>query len=524
MFKPIASLFLPAILVLSLPAVAAPPPNDACSAATPIPGLALPFTDTLNTTGATAEGDPAVSCATAAPGKSVWYTFRPETTDAYAFDATGSTPYAYEPVLALYTGGCGGLIPVAGACANGRLAAPLTAGTTYYLLVAGAAVVVDPGIRIALNGIDLCPSGPTPGGGGCGTTFTVKVGDQLAARAYNQLDDSLLTTGTFAWTLGTNADPATATGPSAAFKYTAPVASTNLVLTWTPPGQTPISREVTMNVVAASGMAPLSPVGQGAFPLAAGETATLPSPGGQLVLSVQRDTPEWRYTGLVPSVANIVNAAGIPYVSDFSVSNLRSLETVVGLQIWTSAGKRESSLIRLPADGSRTISDVVKTAFGLEQTFGSLLIFSDGPVSAGARTWAPVAGGGTNGQFALAGDVGAVFSNAFLRTGEIGVFPGVRQDASFRTNVGVYNLGEKQCVVEMEARDESGNRVGTKGVLTVPPTRYVQESLATYTGNNLPSGSVVLTNATSGCTVGGVVYVIDNATQDPYVVSQRKKP
>ena len=79
--------------------------------------------------------------------------------------------------------------------------------------------------------IDLCPGGPGPGGGDCGTTFFVRVGDQLVARAYNQLTSTLLTTGTFGWSLGTNASPATASGPSAAFSYTAPVESTNVAVT-----------------------------------------------------------------------------------------------------------------------------------------------------------------------------------------------------------------------------------------------------------------------------------------------------
>ena len=50
------------------------------------------------------------------------------------------------------------------------------------------------------------------------------------------------------------------------------------------------------------------------------------------------------------------------------------------------------------------------------------------------------------------------------------------------------------------------------------------QRLGDATGNNLPSGSVHLTNATSGCVVGGVAYVIDNITQDPLAVSQRKLP
>jgi hypothetical protein len=524
MSKPIPSLVAVLILGLSFPVTAAPPPNDACSAATTIRGLELPFTQVLDTTQATADGDPAVACVASAPGKSVWYSFRPETSDTYAFDTGGSTPASYGPVLTLYTGGCGGLAPVPNACARGRLVASLTAGTTYTLVVAGAAVVVDPRIRIAVNGVDLCPSGPGPGGGSCGTVFNVRVGEQISARAYNDINDTLLTTGSFAWSLGTSADPATATGPSAAFKYTTPVASTNVVLTWIPPDQSPMSRQVSMVVTAASGMAPLS--GAPAVPpsLTAGETATIPSPGGTLRLLVQRDVPEWRFTSIVPSVAGVINAAGIPYVSDFSVSNTQPVENIVELELWTSAGRRQASLIRLPAYGSRTIRDVVKSAFGLEQTFGSLLVSSTGYVTAGARTWAPVATGGTNGQFALAGDVRSPLSSAVLLTGEVGILTGVRQDSAFRTNIGVYNLSEKECLVEVEAHDDEGRRVGSQLVLTVPATRYVQQSLGDATGNNLASGSVRLTNATTGCAVGGVAYVIDNVTQDPLAVSQRKSP
>lgn len=524
MSKPISSIIAVLILGLTFSATAAPPQNDACSGATPIQGLELPFTQVLDTTQATSDGDPVVACVNPAPGKSVWYTFRPETSDAYAFDAGESTPAGYEPVLTLFTGSCGGLTPVADACARGRLVAPLTAGTTYTLLVAGAAVVVDPEIRIAVNGIDLCPGGPGPGGGPCGTTMNVRVGDQISARVYNSLNGTLLTAGSFAWTLGTNADPATATGSSISFKYTAPVASTDVVLTWTPPDQSPITRQVTMIVTAASGLAPLSQVPAKPFSLAAGETATIPSSGGTLRLLVQRDAPDWRFTSIVPSVASVTNAAGIPYVSDFSVSNMQSVETIVGLEIWTEAGRRESSLIRLPAYGSKTMRDVVKSAFGLEQTFGSLLVYSTGFITSGARTWAPVAGGGTNGQFALAGDVRNPSSAAVLLIGETGVLTGVRQDSAFRTNVGIYNLTDKDCVVEVEARNDEGQRVGTQLVLTVPPIRYVQKSLGDLTGNNLPSGSVRLVNTTTGCAVGGIAYVIDNATQDPFAVSQRKRP
>jgi len=518
----LSSLALAALLLLSPVAGAAPPANDACPGAITIPGLELPFTQMLETVQATADGDPAVPCATATPGKSVWFAFQPATSDTYVFETAGSSPADYQPVLALYTGGCAGLTPVTGACDRGRLIRFLEAGTTYYLMVAGDAVVVNPSIRLALDGVDLCPGGPGPGGGGCGGSIFVRVGDALSARAYNELNDSLLLTGAFSWDLGQGASPAGSTSPSVAFKYTAPVASTNVVLTWTPPGQSPITRQLPVSVGAAGNLVATSEEPENPAFRAAGEAATLPSPGGILRLSVQRNAPDWRYNNLIPSVATTKNAAGVPFVSDLSLSNLESTETIVGLELWTAAGRREATSIRLAPKGSKTVPDVVKTAFGLEQTFGTLYISSTGAIVAGARTWAPFAGG-TTGQFALAGDVRTSASPALLRTGEVGVLSGVREDTAFRTNIGVYNVSDKDCVVELEAKDDAGHTVGSKLALTLPPTRYHQEPLSRLT-SSLPSGSVTITNGTSGCYVGSVAYVIDNVTQDPFAVSQRKKP
>ena len=520
--RQLSSLALAALLLISTAAAAAPPPNDTCPAAITISGLELPFTQQLETVQATEAGDPPMPCATASPGKSVWFKFEPATSDSYVFETGGSAPADYQPVLALYTGGCSSPTPVAGACARGRLTAYLEEGMTYYLMVAGDAVVVDPSIRIALGGVDLCPGGPGPGGGGCGGAIAVSVGDALSARVYNERNDSLLLTGAFSWDLGQNASPAGSTSPSVAFQYTAPVASTNVTLTWTPPGQSPITRQLPISVGAAGNLVATSVGPEAPAFRAAGETATIPSPGGILRLSVQRDAPDWRFNSLIPSVASTKNAAGVPFVSDLSLTNLESTETLVGLELWTSAGRREASSIRLAPKGSKTVPDVVKTVFGLEQSFGTLYISSTGAIVAGARTWAPFAGG-TTGQFALAGDVRTSASPALLRTGEVGVLPGVRQDSAFRTNIGVYNVSDKECVVELEARDEDGQTVGSKLALTLPPTRYAQEQLARLT-TNLPSGSVTLTNGTSGCYVGGVAYVIDNVTQDPFAVPQRKKP
>src|SRR5512140_3876160 len=109
-----------ALLGISLGSAAAPPVNDTCGAATPITQASLPYTQALDTTQATSDGDPAVACAPQGVGKSVWYSFRPEASGVYVFDASGSTPVEYQPVLALYMGSCNNLTLIPGACASRR--------------------------------------------------------------------------------------------------------------------------------------------------------------------------------------------------------------------------------------------------------------------------------------------------------------------------------------------------------------------------------------------------------------------
>jgi hypothetical protein len=93
---------LPAVLIVSLlslllvtPSYAAPPSNDELATATSIG--ALPFTDALNTSDATASAGDPTDCTN---NGSIWYTFTP-TTDMRISAATfGSN---YDTVFSAYT-------------------------------------------------------------------------------------------------------------------------------------------------------------------------------------------------------------------------------------------------------------------------------------------------------------------------------------------------------------------------------------------------------------------------------------
>ena len=109
-----------------------PPSNDLISGATAIP--ALPFTDTVDTTGATTDATDVQannSCGAPFTNNSVWYTFTAGPGDtALAVDTTGST---FSSGVIIATGTPGALTTRACSPVSSRVAT--TSGTTYYIMV-----------------------------------------------------------------------------------------------------------------------------------------------------------------------------------------------------------------------------------------------------------------------------------------------------------------------------------------------------------------------------------------------------
>jgi hypothetical protein len=118
-------------LGVTIPAYAAPPPNDDFDNATVITGL--PFTDTISTVEATTAPDDPDCAGTSA---TVWYVFTPDTDLRIQADTFGSD---YDTTLSVYTGTRGNLTQLAcnddlqGLQSGVRFDA--VAGTTYFFMV-----------------------------------------------------------------------------------------------------------------------------------------------------------------------------------------------------------------------------------------------------------------------------------------------------------------------------------------------------------------------------------------------------
>ncbi len=118
-----------------------PPPNDECADATEIP--ALPFSDVLDTTGATQGAfDPLQSCTPqtiAQNSNSVWYRFTAPGDGVVHASTAGST---YDTLVGVLTGACGTLVEAAcaddaGGSVQASLDVRVSTGGVYYVEVTG---------------------------------------------------------------------------------------------------------------------------------------------------------------------------------------------------------------------------------------------------------------------------------------------------------------------------------------------------------------------------------------------------
>jgi uncharacterized repeat protein (TIGR01451 family) len=118
--------------IFSHAVLAEPQSNDDIAFAKAI--TSLPYSDTADTTTATTAADDPTLCAWGKGYSSVWYTFHPVISGPYLAKTLGSN---YSTVLAIWQGVPGSLTQAA--CGFGSsLVATLTAGTDYYIEVAGA--------------------------------------------------------------------------------------------------------------------------------------------------------------------------------------------------------------------------------------------------------------------------------------------------------------------------------------------------------------------------------------------------
>jgi hypothetical protein len=155
--------------------------------------------------------------------------------------------------------------------------------------------------------------------------------------------------------------------------------------------------------------------------------------------------------------------------------------------------------------------DALQTLFGVTDTYGALEVESD--VSPGVTVFERILTDATTTSGTVGQQTDSVSSESLTSRGSV---LGVRQDADFRTNIGLLNPGSSNATVTLKLVRSPAAEIGTAEVV-VPPRGYVQRNLrALFPAAELPPGEVLsIGYDAGGQPVFAFASVIDNVSQDP---------
>lgn len=215
---------------------------------------------------------------------------------------------------------------------------------------------------------------------------------------------------------------------------------------------------------------------------------------------------------VLPAIGRAPGANGTYWRSDVTLYNPRSGAITMYLRYLAGGADNRNATTRaytLAAGRTLLISDVLND-FGLASGTGALQVFwldgGTGPVVT-SRTYTSVSGGGTFGQ--SIDPVGA--------EGYDSIVPGLRSDASFRSNVGLVNSGDAPINVGVALLSVTGQQLGG-AIVTLQPKSQMQTSLAALfpTVNVQSLGSFTLQAHTNdAATLSAYGSIVDNGSGDP---------
>ena len=233
--------------------------------------------------------------------------------------------------------------------------------------------------------------------------------------------------------------------------------------------------------------------------------------------------PEPSRTWIVPSSAHAPGARGAFYTTDLTLANSGEAEAFVTIRFLGHDADGTNGPVRdvaVAAGATLPLRDVLGSLFGLTEGYGALLVTATTPdLVVVAETSTPSAGGGVFGQ-----GVPAVPAASFTSPGSTLWIGGIREDASFRTNLVLANPASGPVTVRAELRDEDGTSLAS-GSWDLPPLGMTQVGRVVETllgaGETILGGQLFLSTQTPGGAFATYASVIDNSTNDPRTILPR---
>lgn len=220
-------------------------------------------------------------------------------------------------------------------------------------------------------------------------------------------------------------------------------------------------------------------------------------------------------TSVVPAVARIDGVGDTVWVSDVTFANPHTMSVDIELTyLPRDRDNTEAPTLEFTVGPgqSMTLEDVVQGTFETNGS-GALLVQAQRPLAVVSRTFNNTPDG-TFGQF-IAGfdDRGAIHE------GQIGHLLMLEESESFRSNLGLVNLGPSQVMVEVVFVDPSGSDLGTLSY-TLPPLGVVQRNriLRELTDLDVSGFRAEVRVLTPEGRVMAYGSVVDNISGDPTFV------
>jgi hypothetical protein len=223
----------------------------------------------------------------------------------------------------------------------------------------------------------------------------------------------------------------------------------------------------------------------------------------------------------VLGVAHAPGAEGTAWRSNLAVVNRSGgqAELTLSFYPYDAAGSVIEREQTVAAGATVEWQDLLVSLFDIDDATaakGTVHIEADRPLAITARTYNQTAVG-TFGQY-----LPALTASQALTDGQTGVIPQLKHTTSFRTNVGLLNLGSSDCEVDIRLIGIDGQQVGDQVRVTVSPGRYWQGDNIFGNAWTGAGGRSIAYAEIEVVTVGGLVWaygsVVDNATGDPTTI------
>ena len=227
------------------------------------------------------------------------------------------------------------------------------------------------------------------------------------------------------------------------------------------------------------------------------------------------------YVVWVPVVAHNPGLKQSQWRSDLGLLNTGSVTANVQITFYGGGGVTNTTYV--PAGTQSILTDVVGQLSVNGQ--GALEIISDQPLKVTSRTYNQVSSdatcypNGTQGQ-----DYPALAESDGLAPGQSAYLAGLTENASFRCNIGLVNVGPGLASVLVELYNGAGTKLGDYAVLLAAGqwAQDIQPFKNRLGQTSIDRGYAKITVLQSGSGVFAFASVVNNTTNDPTTVTMQR--